>query len=224
VERSSRSPTTWCLLVLLALATALPALSAGRSVLTAVGARQVSDAELRDAGRVGVFGEDAFRNAEGFAALVSAPAAVLALLLLVGLATWRTWAREAVLAVFGLVGALLAVFSLAGVAGGARNGLEWLAVAVALLAGAGLAASPAVSADFDRRRIAGEVRLRHQREQERRRQEQERRDHELRNRDLRDQALRDRIARDRALREAVPDQAGPDQAREDRTPDRRSGA
>ena len=169
-ERPARSPATWLLLVLCTLATALPGAFAAGSLLTALGVREVDarDAAVSGAGLVGVYGEQAVRNAEGFAAVAVGAAAVVSLVLLVGLVRWRTWAREATLAVFGLVGALLCLFATAGVAGEARNGELGLLGGLLLLLTAGLAVSPPVAGDFDRRRIAGEVRERRRREQERR--------------------------------------------------------
>jgi hypothetical protein len=169
-ERPARSPATWLLLLLCALATALPAVFAASSLLTAVGVRDVDarDAAQSGAGLVGVYGEDALRNAEGFAAATVGAAALVSLVLLVGLVRWRTWAREATLAVFGLVGAFLCLVATAGVAGQARNGGLGLLGGLLVLLAAGLAVSPPVCADFDRQRIAGEVRERRRREQERR--------------------------------------------------------
>jgi hypothetical protein len=168
--RPARSPATWLLLLLCALTTALTGLGAASSLLVALGVRDVDvrEAALAGAGLVGVHGADAVRNAEGFAAALLGAAAVVGLVLLIGLARWRTWAREAALAVFGLVGALLTLLSTAGVAGEARNGGLGLAGGLVLLLAAGLAVSPPVCADFDRQRIAAEVRERRRREQERR--------------------------------------------------------
>ena len=169
-DRPARSPATWLLLLLCATATALLAVFAGSSLLTALGVREVDarEAALSGAGLVGVYGADAVRNAEGFAGVAVGAAAVVSLVLLVGLARWRTWAREATLAVFGLVGAFLCLFATAGVAGQARNGGLGVVGGLLLLLAAGLAVSPPVCGDFDRQRIAGEVRERRRREQERR--------------------------------------------------------
>ena len=169
-ERPARSPATWLLLVLCALATALPAVFAVQSLLTALGVREVDarGAAQSGAGLVGVYGADAVRNAEGFTAATVGAAAVVGLVLLFGVARWRSWAREATLAVFGLLGVLLCLFATAGVAGDARNGGWGLLGGLLLLLTAGLAVSPPVCADFDRRRIAAEVRERRRREQERR--------------------------------------------------------
>ena len=169
-ERPARSPATRLLLLLAALATALPTVFAVSSLLTALGVREVDarEAALSGAGLVGVHGEDAVRNAEGFAGVAVGAVAVVALALLVGLVRWRTWAREATLAVFGLAGALLCLFATAGLAGQARNGGLGLLAGLLLLVTAGLAVSPPVCADFDRSRIAAEVRERRRREQERR--------------------------------------------------------
>ena len=169
-ERPARSPATWLLLLLCTLATALPGAFAAGSLLTALGVREVDarDAALSGAGLVGVYGEQAVRNAEGFAGVAVGSAAVVSLVLLVGLVRWRTWAREATLAVFGLLGAFLCLFATAGVVGEARNGGLGLLGGLLLLLTAGLAVSPPVAGDFDRQRIAGEVRERRRREQERR--------------------------------------------------------
>ena len=168
--RPARSPATWLLLALCVLATALPAVFAATSLLTALGVREVDarDAALSGAGLVGVYGADAVRNAEGFAGVAVGAVAVVCLGLLVGLLRWRTWAREATLAVFGLLGAFLVLFSTAGVAGQARNGGLGLLGGLLMLLVAGLAVSPPVCEDFDRQRIAGELRERRRREQERR--------------------------------------------------------
>lgn len=169
-ERSARGPATWLLLLLVALATALPAAFAVGSLLVAVGVREVDarEAALSGAGLVGVHGADAVRNAEGFTAATVGAVAGVSLVLLVGLLRWRAWAREATLAVFGLLGVFLVLFSTAGVAGNARNGALGVVGGLLLLATAGLVVSPPVVADFDRQRIAGEVRERRRREQERR--------------------------------------------------------
>jgi hypothetical protein len=118
-ERPARSPATWLLLLLCALATALPGVFAVSSLLTALGVREVDarEAARSGAGLVGVYGADAVRTSEGFAAVLVGAAALVGLVLLVGLVRWRTWAREATLAVFGLVGAFLCLFSTAGVRG-----------------------------------------------------------------------------------------------------------
>ena len=169
-ERPARSPATWLLLLLCSLATALPGVFAASSLLTALGVREVDaqDAARSGAGLVGVHGADAVRNAEGIAGVVVGAAAVVGLVLLVGIALWRPWAREAALAVFGLVGGALVLFSTAGVAAEARNGAWGLAGGLLLLLAAGLSVSPPVCGDFDRHRVAGEVRERRRREQERR--------------------------------------------------------
>ena len=164
-----RSTPTWLLLAISAAVAAVTVVSATRSVLTAAGWREVDDEELTRAALAGLFGEQQVRSAELFVSLVTVPVAVAATLLLLGLLTWRSWAREAVLGVYGLVGALLVVFSAAGLAGEARNAGVGLVVGVLLLAVAALAVSPPVAGDFDRKRIADEVRERKRREQERRR-------------------------------------------------------
>jgi len=167
-ERPARSPATWLLLLLCALATVLPAVFAASSLLIALGVREVDAADLAGAALVGVHGAEEVRNTEGLVAAAVGAAALVCLVLLVGLARWRAWAREATLAVHGLVGVLLCLFSTVGVAGDARNGGLGLAGGLLLLLAAGLAVSPPVCEDFDRRRIAGEVRERRRREQERR--------------------------------------------------------
>ncbi len=167
-ERPARSPATWLLLGLCALATVLPAVFAVSSLLTVLGVREVDAAALSGAGALGIRSADEVRNLEGFTAAMVGAVALVGLVLLVGVLRWRTWAREATLAVFGLVGAFLCLFSTVGVAGQARNGGLGLLGGLLLLAAAGLAVSPPVCADFDRQRIAGEVRERRRRAQERR--------------------------------------------------------
>ena len=169
-ERPARSPATWLLLLLCTVAAVLPGAFAASSLLTAFGVREVDAraAAQSGAGLVGVHGADAVRNAEGMAGVAVGAVAVVSLVLLLGIARWRTWAREAALAVFGLVGGFLVLFSTAGVASEARNGGLGVIGGLLLLLAAGLAVSPPVCADFDRHRIAGEVRERRRREQERR--------------------------------------------------------
>jgi hypothetical protein len=169
-DRPQRSGATWSLLLLVAALTALPAVSSVRSALVLTGVLELGPgaAARSRAGLAGVYGEQALRNAEGIAAvLVTGPAAVVGLLVLVGLLTWRTWAREAALGVFGLSGALLCVLSFVGLSEQAPNAALGLVAGVLLLVAAGLAVSPPVCADFDRKRIADEVRERARRTQER---------------------------------------------------------
>jgi hypothetical protein len=159
------------LLGLTAALTLLPLVSVTRSLLVATGVVDLAPgtASRSRAGLVGVYGEDALRNAEGFAAvLVTGPAALVGTLVLLGLIRWRGWAREAAFGVFGLLGALACLFSLAGLSASARNAELGLLAGALLLAAAALAVSPPVCADFDRKRIADEVRERRRREQERR--------------------------------------------------------
>ena len=171
-SRPHRSAATWSLLLLAAGSTALPLVSFVRSTLVLTGVVELAPgtAARSRAGLAGVYGEDALRNAEGIAAvLVTGPAALVGLLVLVGLLTWRSWAREAALGVFGLVGALLCLLSAVGLSEQAPNAPLGLLAGVLLLVAAGLAVSPPVCADFDRRRIAAEVRERARRSQERQR-------------------------------------------------------
>ena len=168
-EQPRRSAATWILLAVSGAVAAVTAVSAARSVLTAAGWRELGEAEVARAALAGLFGERQVRSAELFVSVVTVPVAVAAVLLLLGLLTWRSWAREAVLGVYGLCGALLVVFSAAGLSGQARNAGAGLLVGLLLLAVAGLAVSPPVAGDFDRKRIADEVRERKRREQLRRR-------------------------------------------------------
>lgn len=88
--RLRRGRSTWSLLGLTALVTALPVLSATRSVLTALGVLEVDAPSLRG-GLVGfglVNDDRSARVAEGFAALVSVPVALTCLIVLGGLLTW----------------------------------------------------------------------------------------------------------------------------------------
>ena len=156
---------------------ALPVVGAVTSVQAAAGWRALDEEHVRRSAVAGIFGEEQVRNAELFAALVTIPTAVLAVLLLVGLVTWRVWAREAVLGVFGLSGAVLVLLAGSGMASDAPRAGRGLAGGLLLLAIAGLAVSPRVALDFDRRRIAAEVRERHRRQAERLAREQERRPH-----------------------------------------------
>ena len=169
-DRPRRSPATWSLLLLTAALTALPLVSLLRSTLVLTGAVDLAPgtAARSRAGLAGIYGEDALRNAEGVAALlVTGPATVVGLLVLVGLVTWRGWAREAALGVFGLTGTLLCLLSLVGLSEQAPNAVLGLVGGLLLLVAAGLAVSPPVAGDFDRTRIADEVRERVRRQQER---------------------------------------------------------
>lgn len=162
--RLRRGRSTWSLLALTALVTALPVLSATRSVLTALGVLEVDAPSLRG-GLVG-FGllndERSVRVAEGFAALVSVPVAVTCLIVLLGLLTWRDWAREAALGVFGLIGLLLLVFSVNGLTQDPPGQNAGLGVVGSLLVlgVAALAMSPGVRDDFERRRLQKALRER----------------------------------------------------------------
>lgn len=154
-SRTGRSASTWALLGLTGLLAALPAADAARSVLTATGVLDAEPSGLR--GELPGFGlvsdERSVRVLEGFAALVTVPAALIALIVLLGLLRWKEWAREAALGVFGLVGLLLLVFSVNGLSqGGERAGLGVLG-SLAVLGVAGLALSPGVRDDFERRRL-----------------------------------------------------------------------
>jgi hypothetical protein len=153
--RTGRSASTWTLLGLTTLLTALPTVSAVRSVLTAAGVIDAEPSGVRG-GLIGfglVSDERSVRVAEGFAAVVSVPVALTALIVLLGLVRWKEWAREAALGVFGLVGLLLLLFSLNGLSqGGPRAGVG-VAGSLAVLAVAGLALAPGVRDDFERRRL-----------------------------------------------------------------------
>jgi len=169
-DRPQRSAATWSLLLLATALTVLPLLSFVRSALVLSGVVELAPgtAARSRAGLAGVYGEDGLRNAEGVAAvLITGPTAVVAVLVLVGLLTWRGWAREAALGVYGLAGALLCLLSFVGLSESAPNAPLGLLGGLLLLAAAGLAVSPPVCADFDRKRIADEVRERVRRSQER---------------------------------------------------------
>ena len=170
-DRPTRSAATWSLLLLTGALTALPLTSAVRSLLVLTGVDELASgtAARSRAGLAGIYGEDALRNAEGLAVLVTAPVALVGLLVLVGLLTWRSWAREAALGVHGLLGALLCLLSAVGLSHAAPNAALGLLAGGLLLVCAGLAVSPPVCADFDRKRIADEVRERVRRQQERQR-------------------------------------------------------
>ena len=161
--RLRRSRSTWSLLALAALVTALPILSASRSVLTATGVLDAAPERVVRGGVVGfgtVNDERGIRIAEGFAAVVSVPVALTCLIVLLGLLTWREWAREATLGVFGLGGLLLLVFSLNGLSqGGPRAGVG-VAGSLLVLGVAALALSPGVRDDFERRRLQKALRER----------------------------------------------------------------
>lgn len=137
-----------------------------RSGLTAAGVVDVGTDAVASAGAFSVFDEATYRRLEVIPTVVGGLACVVALALLVGLLTWRTWAREATLGVYGLVGALLCVLALGGQGPGSGAGF---AASLGLLLTAGLAVSPPVAADFDRVRIAAEVRDRRRLEEQRRR-------------------------------------------------------
>lgn len=169
-HRPQRRAATWSLLLLAAAFAALPLLSFVRSALVLTGVVELAPgaAARSRAGLAGIYGEDALRNAEGMAAaLVTGPSSLVALLVLVGLLTWRGWAREAALGVYGLSGALLCLLSFVGLSESAPNAPLGVLGGVLLLVAAGLAVTPPVCADFDRRRIAAEVRERARRTQER---------------------------------------------------------
>lgn len=170
--RGQRGAATWLLLALTAAVAAVSVVAATRSVLVAAGWLRVDEDDVTRSAVVGVFGEQQVRNAEALVALLSVPVAVTVVALLLGLSTWRGSAREAVLGVCGLSGAGLAVLSAVGLSGGAPDAGRGLAAGLLLLLVAGLAVSPPVVADFDRRRIAREVEERHRRQAERRRREQ----------------------------------------------------
>lgn len=162
--RLRRGRSTWSLLGLTALVTALPVLSAARSVLTALGVLEVDAPSLRG-GLVGfglVNDDRSARVAEGFAALVSVPVALTCLIVLGGLLTWKEWAREAALGVFGLIGLLLLVFSLNGLTQDppGQNAGIGVAGSLLVLAVAALAMSPGVRDDFERRRLQKALRER----------------------------------------------------------------
>lgn len=163
--RAHRSPATLLLLALAALSAAVPLSMAVRAALTSAGVLEVDPDAVASAGALGVFSESAYRDLEVVTAVIGGLAAVVAVVLLVGLLLWRSWAREAVLGVYGLVGALLCVLALGGQGPGSGAGL---AAGLVLLLTAGLAVTPPVCTDFDRVRIAAEVRERRRLEARRR--------------------------------------------------------
>ena len=86
-----------------------------------------------------------------------------------GAATWSLLALTAVLTLLPLVSVTRSLlFSLVGLGESAPNAELGLLAGALLLAAAALAVSPPVCADFDRKRIADEVRERRRREQQRR--------------------------------------------------------
>lgn len=163
-RRLRRSPTTWSLLGLAALVSALPVASAVSSVLKAAGVLDVADdtTDARRLGALGFFDERGIRIAEGMAAVVSVPMAITCVLVLTGLALWKDWAREAALGVFGLTGAFLLLLSLNGLTFDPRPRYAGLGVLVSLLvcAVAALTLAPGVRNDFEARRLQRELRER----------------------------------------------------------------
>jgi hypothetical protein len=161
--RLRRGPATWTMLGLAAALSALPVASAVGSVLKAAGVLAVDPEAALDDGlaAVGIVAEErSLRVAEGFAALVSVPVAITCLLVLYGLLAWKDWSREATLGVFGLSGMFLLVMSLNGLAqGGPRAGVGVVG-SLLVLGVAGLAVSPGVRDDFERRRLQRELRAR----------------------------------------------------------------
>lgn len=161
--RVRRTPQSWWLLVLAALVTGVLVASAATSALKAAGVLAVDvDPQEGSYGAFGFFDERGVRVAEGISLVVTVPAALACVVLLVGLAGRREWAREGALGVFGLSGLLLLVFSLNGLTSdppGRHAGLGLLA-SVVVLGVAGLALSPGVRRDVERRTIALQVRER----------------------------------------------------------------
>ena len=162
--RLRRSGTTWALLGLTTLVTALPVVSAVTSVLKAAGLIGVDEDEVvsGDLGALGFFDERGIRVAEGMAAVVSVPVAVSCLIVLLGLARWKEWAREAALGVFGLIGAFLLILSVNGLTFDERPRYAGLGVvlSLAVLGVAALALAPGVRDDFEARRLQRALRER----------------------------------------------------------------
>lgn len=159
-----RSPWTWALLALTAVVSAVPAWTAGRSLLRVAGVDAVTDQEAIDSGvgAFGFFGAEGLRVIEGLSLVVMLPIAVACLCVLVGLWRWRPWAREGALGVFGISGAVLAVFALSAVQQDTGDGrpLFALSLVATTLAVAGLALSPGVRDDFERREVERQARER----------------------------------------------------------------
>lgn len=158
-----RSPSSWWLLLLASVVTALPVGNAALSALRAAGVLEVRvDPEQGSAGAFGFFDEQGLRVAEGLSLLVTLPVAIACLAVLVGLFGQREWAREGALGVFGLSGLLLLVFSVNGLTSEPRGEHAGLGLAASLLVlgVAALALSPGVRRDFEQRQIAQQVRER----------------------------------------------------------------
>ena len=163
MEKQRRSPSSWWLLVLATLVTALPVGNAVLSALRAAGVVEVEvDPDEGSAGAFGFFDEQGLRVAEGLSLLVTLPIAIACLVVLAGLFAQREWAREGALGVFGLSGLLLLVFSLNGLTSEPRgeNADLGLAASLLVLTVAVLAVSPGVRRDFEQRQIAQQVRER----------------------------------------------------------------
>lgn len=163
MEKPRRSPSSWWLLVLAALVTALPVGSAALSALRASGAVDVRvDPAEGSAGTFGFFDEQGLRVAEGLSLLVTLPVAIACLVVLAGLCAQREWAREGALGLFGLSGLLLLIFSLNGLTSEPRGEHADLGLAGSLLvlAVGALTISPGVRRDFERHQIAEQVRQR----------------------------------------------------------------
>jgi hypothetical protein len=160
VEQPRRSASSWWLLALAALVTALPVGSAVTSTLRVLGVVDVR--QDRDAGTFGFFDEQGLRVAEGISLVLTLPVAVACLSVLAGLALRREWAREGALGVFGLSGLLLLVFSLNGLTQEPRGEHADLGLLASLLvlAVAALTLSPGVRRDVEQRAIAQQVRER----------------------------------------------------------------
>jgi hypothetical protein len=162
--RVRRGPVTWLLLALAGLLTAVPAVSAVLSVLTAAGLREarIDEDARRDYAAVGLLDEQGLRVMEGMAALVTVPVAIACLAVLLGLARWKPWAREGALGLFGLTSLLLLALSLSGLTQdppGRHAGLGVLGSLV-VLAVAVLTVSPPVRRDFERREVVRALRER----------------------------------------------------------------
>jgi hypothetical protein len=157
---SRRSAATRWLLLLTALVTALPVVSAILSLLRVTGVVEV-DVD-GSSGALGFFDERALRIAEGISLVVTLPVALTCVVVLAGLVGWADWAREGALGVFGLGGLLLLVFSLNGLTQEppGRHAGWGLLVSLLVLGVAALALSPGVRRDFEQRQIARQVRER----------------------------------------------------------------
>lgn len=152
-ERVRRHSLTWTVTALVAVAAAVPLVTGTRALLRATGVVGIDQVvEVRGgAGGMGLFSAEALRMAEGLAAAVDLGVGTLCLVLTIGLYLLRAWAREGVMGLFGLGGVAVVLLSLSGLGQGGPNAAAGLVGGVALLAVAGMAASPQCGRDVRRR-------------------------------------------------------------------------